>query len=239
MTEARRTENLGRELVANASHELRTPLAVIASSAETLMASPDSPARDRREFLEIIARQADRLERLVSDTLHLSQLDSSMPHEALQKMPLQDVVNDVMTALKPAAQQREIRLLNEMGTEDARTEIYPSALRQAVSNLVDNAIRYTQAGGTVAVSIETGDDMTILVRDTGPGIQPADHKRIFERFVRGPQRAAEDVEGSGMGLAIVKRVAEVHGGRIEVESTPEKGSCFKLILPRKAPPDTL
>jgi signal transduction histidine kinase len=232
MTEARRAENLGRELVANASHELRTPLAVIGSSADTLLHAGNASAQ-QREFLEIIARQAQRLEGLVGDTLKLSQLDSATPAEPRRTISMRDLVEDVLTTFAPAAAQRNVALSFEDRTDNTPcVDAYAATLTQGIANLVDNAIRYTPEQGSVRVELDTLPGcIRLAVHDTGPGIAPAEQGRIFERFVRGRNTAENGIEGSGMGLAIVRRVAELHNGTVELNSTPGKGSCFSLTLP--------
>jgi signal transduction histidine kinase len=230
-TAARRAETMGRELVANASHELRTPLAIMASTADTLLAwSAELPAQPR-EFLQIIARQAERMQRLVNETLQLSQLESGTPPGAMEKLSLADLARRVVDDLRPLAASRGVALQPVQAPTDACVLGFEHLLATALANLVDNALRYTPAGGAVTVSVERDvAHVAVAVRDNGPGISPAEQARLFDRFVRGKAATATPSEGSGLGLAIARRSAEIHGGSIRLDSALGQGSTFRLIL---------
>lgn len=236
-TEARRAETLGRELVANASHELRTPLAIMSSSVDTLTAWPDRIPEPQREFLQIIARQTERMQRLVNETLQLSQLESSVPTEPRERLSLADLAQQVVHDLQPLAEARQVSLAPLHADSDTAVAGLEQPLLSALTNLVDNALRYTPAGGKVAVTVNrSGAQVVVAVTDTGPGIAAAEQARLFDRFVRGRAAADARTDGSGLGLAITRRVAEIHGGRVTLESAPNRGSTFRLILPA-APAD--
>jgi len=235
-TEARRAETMGRELVANASHELRTPLAIMSSTIDTLMAWSDDLPEQHREFLQITARQAERMQRLVNESLQLSQLESGTPAEAMERLSLAELARQVVHDLGPLAEARQVVLQPLQAEPDTAVMGLEQPLVSALTNLIDNALRYTPAGGTVTVSVSrSGASIVAAVTDTGPGISPAEQARLFDRFVRGQAAAAARAAGSGLGLAISRRIAEIHGGRIAVESALGQGSTFRLILPA-APP---
>jgi two-component system phosphate regulon sensor histidine kinase PhoR len=230
-TEARRAEAMGRELVANASHELRTPLAIMSSTADTLLAwSAELPAAPR-EFLQIIARQADRMQRLVSETLQLSQLESGTPPGAMEPLSLTDLARQVVEDLRPLAASRGVTLRPLQAVTNPAVLGFEHPLTTALTNLLDNALRYTPTGGAVTVTIERdGPHAIVAVADNGPGIAPAEQARLFDRFVRGKAATVTPSEGSGLGLAIARRIAEIHGGSIRLESTLGQGCTFRLIL---------
>ena len=234
MTEARRAETMGKDLVANASHELKTPLAVISSTADTLLGNAGPMDGRQREFLEIIARQSLRLQGLVEETLQLSQLDGGERLE-FEAVTVQELIPLAAERLLPFAQQRGQQI--EVDVPDGLPPVTgaPSLLVQAVRNLVDNALRYGPSGTRVRVTARrVADAIEVAVSDTGPGIPSAEQAHIFDRFVRGRQAQARGIEGTGLGLAIVARVAALHGGSIDIRSRPGEGSCFTLRVPLAA-----
>ena len=234
MTEARRVESLGRELVANASHQLRTPLAVVSSTAETLMGSSAWGEPEQREFVEIIVRHARRMEQLVAETLQLSQLEAEgrTDHWRWEQLDLTEVLQQALDLHAELAQERHVTLRLAQDTAAGSVEGVESLLLQALGNLVDNGIRYSPDGGHVDVSVATADGWVgFCVRDAGPGIPSSEQKRIFGRFVRGRHEASAAADGTGLGLAIVSRVAEIHGGTVALVSHPGQGSTFTLRIP--------
>ena len=230
-TEARRAEAMGRELVANASHELRTPLAIMSATTDTLIASAAELPASAREFQQIIARQAERMQRLVNETLQLSQLESGMPTGDMEIIALKDITLQIVDDLQPLASSRGVALLPVALQTDAVVLGYAQPLTTALTNLVDNALRYTPAGGTVTVAIEPeGPRLAVVITDNGPGIAPAEQAHLFDRFVRGKAATATPSTGSGLGLAIARRIAEIHGGSIELDSALGRGSRFRFVL---------
>ena len=231
MTEARRAESMGKDLVANASHELKTPLAVISSTADTLLDNTGPMDDQQREFLQIIARQSSRLQGLVEETLQLSQLDGGKTLE-LETVALQDLIPLATDRLLPFARQRGQSVDVEVPDDLPLVSGAPALLVQAIRNLIDNALRYGPPGTRVRVTARAADSaIEVAVSDTGPGIPPAEHARIFDRFVRGREAQARGIAGTGLGLAIVARVAALHGGAVEIRSQPGEGSCFTLRVP--------
>jgi two-component system phosphate regulon sensor histidine kinase PhoR len=234
ITQRRRLEVLRRDFVANASHELKTPVAAVRALAETLLtALPEDPGAGRR-FAERIGREAERLDLLVRNLLDLSRVERGTLD--VEPVDLVGLVKEVVALLADRADERRIRL---------RTELQPQVAMRGdraqlgllVSNLVDNALRYTPARGTVRVRLEAAERTAVLqVADTGEGIPAGELPRIFERFYRVDKARARQTGGTGLGLAIVRHVAEAHGGAVEVDSELGRGSTFTVTLPVSGPP---
>jgi two-component system phosphate regulon sensor histidine kinase PhoR len=232
LTRLRELEGARQEFVANVSHELRTPLSVIKSAAETLLdgAKTDAAALDR--LLPIIDRHADRLTLLIDDLLLLAKLDSDRLVLRRQPAPLRAAAQEVFEDLAPRARAREVRLENAI-PDGLVAHADPDRLRQVLSNLVDNGIKYGRTGGvlTVSASARPGGKVEVCVRDDGPGIPPEALARVFERFYRVDKARSREQGGTGLGLAIVKHAVQAHGGEVRVESEPGQGAAFYFTLP--------
>ncbi len=232
VTQARRTEAIRRDFVANASHELKTPAASIQAAAETLLhAAEDDPGAIPR-FVAQLDREANRLSRIVADLLDLSRLESGSELGDWVRM---DALTREETGRfeEPAlAAGVELRVHTE---EVAAVRGSARDLALLVRNLVDNAIRYTKEGGRVEIEV-TGEDGSVRLRvaDTGVGIPSRDLSRIFERFYRVDRARARETGGTGLGLAIVRHVAENHRGEVSVESELGRGTTFTVRLPPAA-----
>jgi heavy metal sensor kinase len=219
-----------RRFLADASHELRSPLAAIRTNVEALLRGVDDDPVERNDTLRAIARETDRMGRLVADLLALAHADAGQPLER-RTVALDSLLLDVYQQQRRLA--GPVRL--ELGDlEQVQVEGDPDRLKQLLLNLVDNALRYTQPGGTVELDLVRQDGQAALrVRDDGPGIAPEHLPRIFDRFYRVDRTRARQAGGTGLGLAICKWVAEAHGGRIEVASEPGQGSTFTVLLPAR------
>lgn len=237
ITQRRRLEVLRRDFVANASHELKTPVAALRALAETLESALPEDPEAARGFVVRIGREAERLDALVRDLLDLSRVERGAL--AAEPVDLVGLVKEVAESHADRAEERRIRL---------RTELLPGSsvrgdraqLGLMLSNLVDNALRYTAARGLVRIRLDRIDDKVILqVADTGEGIPASELPRIFERFYRVDKARARRTGGTGLGLAIVRHVAESHGGTVTVESKVGKGSTFTVTLPVGGPPAAL
>ncbi|MBC7367913.1 MAG: PAS domain-containing protein [Undibacterium sp.] len=231
LTRLRQLEAVRQEFVANVSHELRTPLSLIKSAAETLLdGGKEDPAALTR-FLQIIDKHANRLTLLIDDLLMLSTLDSGNVRLNLQPVSLRAAVQEVTDDLKARAGTRGVTLENAVPT-GLIAQADPDRLRQVLSNLLDNAIKYGRVGGhaTVGAHLLESGRVEVAIRDDGPGI-PADAcARIFERFYRADKARSREQGGTGLGLAIVKHVVQAHGGEVRVESTPGAGAAFIFTL---------
>ncbi len=233
VTRLKHLENVRREFVANVSHELRTPITSIKGFVETLCEGAIDNPVDARRFLEIIGRQADRLNAIFEDLLTLSRVEEGDRQRSIQKSPgqLEDVVRAAIENCAPKAQNRQIGLSTEI--EGSYLAMFnASLLEQAVSNLLQNAIAYSESGTKVVVGIEAdAHEFRIFVRDQGVGIEAQYLPRIFERFYRVEKSRTRATGGTGLGLSIVKHVAESHGGRASVVSQIGEGSTFTIHIP--------
>jgi two-component system, OmpR family, phosphate regulon sensor histidine kinase PhoR len=234
VTEQRRTDTVRREFVANVSHELRTPLTSVRALAEALAAGAAQDSEAGPRFLEHIMGEIDRLTLLVNDLLDLSAIESGSAKLEMEAVPLGEVIDDVLTKFRPMADRRKIALRgNGLSAGSLRAWADRARVTQAVANLVDNALKYTQDGGTVSVEGEARNGMVaISVADTGIGIAPEHLPRIFERFYRVDRSRSRALGGTGLGLSIVKHIATSHGGDVEVKSEEGRGTRFSLLLPR-------
>jgi len=220
-----------RRFVADASHELRTPLSVIRGEADVAL-SHDRGAAEYRESLGIILDESRRLSRLVDDLLNLARADSRHTTLQVEEFYLNDLVAECCRSVQTLAGARGIRL-ECPAEEDVTIRGDEELLRRLVMNLLDNAIRYTPAGGRVSASLEvSGPKILIRVSDTGIGIPPEAAPHVFDRFFRADKARSRQDGGFGLGLAIVKWIAESHHGAVELTSTLGSGSAFTVTLPR-------
>jgi two-component system phosphate regulon sensor histidine kinase PhoR len=235
VTEVRRLERIRIDFVANVSHELRTPLSGVAGALETLEDEGLDPAA-RRRFLEIARRNADRLKDLVADLLDLSAIESEGTEIPLEPLPLDRPAQAAAAALADMASRCRVALSVEAAPPGLVVDGNARRLEQAFVNLVENALKFTPAGGRVTIRfLDLGAEAAAEVEDTGVGI-PADAlPRIFERFFRVEASRSRRMGGTGLGLAIVKHVAKAHRGRVEVRSTEGSGAVFRVVLPKAAP----
>lgn len=231
VTDLRRLERARRELTANVSHELRTPLTSIKGFAETLLGGALDDEKTSRHFLEIIDKEANRLVKLVDDLLDLSSLESKRISLELGQVRVGDLVADMVTKMRPLAAGRQLQL---RPTEaDIVVLADRDRLEQVLTNLLDNAIKFTPDGGHIAVGWRSSNgEVEVTVADSGPGISPADLPHVFERFYKADRARPAVPGGSGLGLAITKHIVEAHGGRIRVVSSPGAGTTFTFTLPR-------
>jgi len=231
VSELRRLETVRRDFVANVSHELKTPLTSISGYAETLVGEPVDPETTRR-FLSVILTNARRMQRLVDGLLDLSRIESGGWQPLPEALDAGSVARETWALLAERAAQRSVRFETAIAPDATQIHADPDALRQVLTNLCDNALRYTPAGGTITLrtAAEEGG-VTIAVRDTGSGI-PSDHlSRIFERFYRADAARAREEGGTGLGLAIVKHLVEAHDGRVSAASQVGKGTEISCWFP--------
>jgi len=231
----RATDRQRRDLVANVSHDLRSPLAALRGYLETLdMTPPDDP--ERPAYVARALRASERLSALVDDLFDLSRFDAAEVRPALEPTALADLAADAVAEAAAGADARGVRLT--VRAEDGLPLVAADAglVERALANLLDNALRHTPAGGAVAVEVARADATAVAlsVRDTGAGLAPEVLPRVFERFVRADESRAAD-GGAGLGLAIVQRIAELHGGTIRAESVLGAGATFTLTLPVAGP----
>ncbi len=218
-----------RRFTSDVSHELRTPLTAIRSVGEVALRSEHDEA-GYRAVIGSMLEEADRLGILVDRLLMLSRAETGQARLAVEPMDLRELADQVASHLSVLAEEKGQTLAVDPGAP-VRCQADRSVLRQALINLVDNAIKYTPVGGEIHVRVAAGPKEAVLeVVDSGPGIQPAAANRVFDRFYRGPDEAGEPAAGVGLGLAIAKWAVEVNGGRLTVDSRPGEGSTFRVSL---------
>jgi two-component system sensor histidine kinase KdpD len=231
-------EKLRSALLSSVSHDLRTPLAAIAGASSSLLASTSIDDQTRRELLQMVYEEADRLSRLVENLLYMTRVESGNMTVHKQWQPLEEVVG---TALE--------RLSRQLTAHPVHIDIAPDfpllpfdgiLLEQVLMNLLDNAAKYAPAGTPIDIHawIDNGEAL-VQVADRGPGLAAEELGRVFEKFYRGAHTMATASRGAGLGLAICIAIMQAHGGRIWAENRPGGGACFLFSLPLEGPPPTV
>ncbi len=236
VTELRRLEVVRRDFVANVSHELRTPLTAIKGYAETLLGPPGDDRPTARRFLSVIDRHAERLGRLIDDLLTLSDLELGRTPLRLAAVDLVPVIDDVLAIFAERMKLAELAVTTRVEPGTPQVLADADRLQQVLINLVDNAMKYSPAGGRIAISAGPGDgahaDMVeITVEDTGTGIPAEDLPRLTERFFRVEKARSRALGGTGLGLAIVKHIVQAHDGALGIDSTLGRGTTVRVLLP--------
>ncbi len=232
VTELRRLETLRQEFVANVSHELKTPLSAILAYAETLRRGALSDPTHSRRFVTQIEQQANRLHDLIQDMLSLARIEAGHAPFEITTLDLSKLVPDCLEDHADQARAKNITLAMDTDQPAVSVRADDEALREILSNLVINAIKYSGEGGTVRVGWKSGPEcVTLEVADNGIGI-PAEHQsRVFERFYRVDKARSRELGGTGLGLSIVKHLTQMMGGAVSLESQPGMGSTFRVELP--------
>jgi signal transduction histidine kinase len=231
----RRAQELARrqmEFVAAVSHELRTPLAVIRSAGENLADGVVHDEQQVKKYGDLVRSEGRRLTEMVEQILEFAGIHSGQRGFALRPVPVAPLLHDVVDSSRALVEEAGIAV--EFSIPDSLPPVLgdEAALRRAFQNLVSNAIKYGRAGGWLSVRArQAGREIQIAVADRGLGIPPAEQTRIFEPFYRAPDVVAAQIQGAGLGLSLVKRIVEAHGGRITVTSAPGSGSEFTVVLP--------
>lgn len=232
VTELKRLEQMRQQFIANVSHELKTPLASIKAYAETLLGGARNDPEHCERFLQRIDEQAARLHALIQDMLSLARIEAGQAALQMGAVSAARIVRRALADYEPQAVSAELVLDNQATDDDLKVRADEEALRQILSNLVDNAVKYTPPGGRVTVRCRRdGAAAVIEVVDTGPGIAAEHHERLFERFYRVDRARSRELGGTGLGLSIVKHLCQTMGGSVSVESAPGKGSTFAVRLP--------
>ena len=232
VTEQQEREGLRREFSANVSHELKTPLTSIAGIAEIMKSGMIAPA-DVPHFAGKIYDESQRLIQLVRDIIRISQLDENNIHDTPVPVELKKCAARNLSLLESAADAADVTLLLE--GEEAVIQAVPAILDEMVYNLCENAVKYNKPGGSVTVTVRSdAAHVTLEVADTGIGIAPEHHSRVFERFYRVDKSHSKEIGGTGLGLSIVKHGAAFHHAQVELESALDKGTTVRIIFPKNA-----
>jgi len=241
VTHLEQVGQMRRDFVANVSHELRTPLTALLGFIETLQgpAREDAAARDR--FLGIMAREADRMNRLVRDLLSLSHVEAQERMRPGDMVDLVDLLRATQRSLAQMAEKNAVTFDEDLPAGQVRVPGDADQLRQVFTNLIENAIKYGGHGCTVGLSLDgpaeglglRGAAVRVTVADSGPGIDPLHIPRLTERFYRVDSHRSREMGGTGLGLAIVKHIINRHRGRMRIDSAPGEGSRFSVILPTR------
>ncbi|HEY8951649.1 MAG TPA: sensor domain-containing protein [Candidatus Dormibacteraeota bacterium] len=231
-TRAERSDQSRRELIVNASHELRTPVASISAHVESLLKPGRQIDEETRKYLTVVATETERLSALVDDVLVLARADADELHLDIGPVAIPELVDRVCDALAPLARrERNLSLVHSGAPGLRRAMADRDRLGQVLSNLIRNAVNHTPEGGIISVEAsETADRVTVTVSDTGIGMDPGQLGLIFDRFYRTDQSRARGTGGSGLGLAIVRDLLAAMGATIDVDSTPGRGSAFRISL---------
>lgn len=236
MTELRRQEQMRRDLIANIAHDLVTPLTAIQGFSEALADNVISEPKARQETAQLIGREVQRLRRLVSDMQQMTSLESGRVQLDREPLDLHTLVDEVLAVIQPECEQAGVCLYNEIAPTTPAVLADSDRMTQVFLNLLDNARRYTPAGGSITIGARVVGDagakwLSVWVSDTGTGISASELPYIFDRFFRIDRARTGANGGSGLGLAIVKANITAHGGTIHAESTPGQGTCITFTLP--------
>ena len=237
VTHLHRLENIRRDFVANVSHELKTPVTAIRGYVETLLDGALENQEDAERFLEIVLKQTDRLGAIIEDLLDLSRLEEQSDKKEITftRALLKPALAEVVESCRFKGDQKNITI-NLSCPADLEIRMNLTLLEQAVTNLVINAIKYSEPGSEVWIRAgkngkEAEDEVVISVEDSGVGIEPEHLPRLFERFYRSDKARSRKLGGTGLGLSIVKHIAQAHHGAVEVQSRPGQGTVFSIRLP--------
>jgi two-component system phosphate regulon sensor histidine kinase PhoR len=233
-TQLHNLENVQKEFVANVSHELKTPITTIQGFVETLQRGALDNPENARQFLSIIGKNTTRLNQIIDDLLLLSRVEE---HNELSRMTtdaasIKDILDSAIKNCSPKARESEFEITCHC-PENLNTKGNPSLLEHAITNLIDNAIKYSYPNKKVEIFAEAhGPKLFIHVKDWGQGIPAKDQERLFERFYRIDKNHSRNLGGTGLGLSITRQIAHIHGGQVQVQSELGKGSVFTIELPQ-------
>jgi two-component system, OmpR family, phosphate regulon sensor histidine kinase PhoR len=235
ITHFKELDSLKSEFVATVSHDLRSPLTLMRGYA-TMLEMVGHMNEQQTGYVRKIVAAVENMSRLVNNLLDLGRIEAGIDLQ-LETILVQDVVERVVSTLQLQAAQKRVQLVVDIPSQTVPLiEADQALLQQALYNLVENAIKYTEPGGKVSLCVRAQDNGLVFeVTDNGIGIAPVDQPRLFEKFFRGAQRDNKKEHGSGLGLAIVKSITERHGGRVWMESQLGKGSVFSLLIPLRQP----
>lgn len=235
VTRLRRLESMRRDFVGNVSHELRTPVAIIRANAETLLdeAIDDGP-EPTRMLVGATLRSAKRLGNLITDLLEISRIEAGKMPVRLEALTLANTLAAIQEPMEQLSEDRGVAMETSLVPPDLKLFADPKALQTVLSNLITNGLKYTPAPGQVSLKATVGErTVRIEVHDSGPGIAPEHHDRVFERFYRVDKGRSREVGGTGLGLSIVKHMVRAMNGTLGLQDSEELGgACFWIELPK-------
>ena len=230
VTEIKRAERIRADFTANVSHELKTPLTSIKGFTDMLSSGMVTSAEDQKRFSSLIGVEVDRLIALINDILKLSELESLTMAQGEESAHVLSTAREAADLLALKAQEAGVTLT--VDGEECAAAISPARLKEVALNLAENGIKYNRPGGRVSLSvIPEGNEVVLMVSDTGIGIPPEEQSRVFERFYRVDKGRSRKAGGTGLGLAIVKHIVALYHGSIELKSQVDEGSVFRITLP--------
>jgi two-component system phosphate regulon sensor histidine kinase PhoR len=236
VTRLRQLEDVRREFVANVSHELRTPLAIFQGYLENLLDNPGMPRPELVEILEILKKHSTRLNALVEDLLVIARLESRTEKLRLEPIDPRALIEDVAADWNARAARKHISISTQCAPDAPAFEADAFRIEQVLTNLLDNALKYTEPGGKVSLTATTASGgIQFAVEDNGIGVTPQDLPHIFERFYRADKARSREQGGTGLGLSIVKHIVHLHGGSVQAQSTYGKGTRILIHLPLQPP----
>jgi two-component system, OmpR family, phosphate regulon sensor histidine kinase PhoR len=241
VTQLQQLEQIRREFVSNVSHELRTPLSIFRGYLETLLDEPNLAPKERERILRVLEKHSTRLQSLVDDLLSLARLEAPNPRLTFAPVSLGRFLSHVIKEWEKKVTAKQLSIATEIEDNLPPISADEARLEEVVYNLLDNAVKYSNAGAQITLRASRGDvdHVAISVSDDGTGIAAADLPRIFERFYRADKARSREVGGTGLGLAIVKHIAQLHGGSVEAESKLGRGTTIRVVLPIAADQDAI
>jgi two-component system, OmpR family, phosphate regulon sensor histidine kinase PhoR len=243
ITQLKQLDEVRKDFVANVSHELRTPLSILRGYIETLRDNPKIPASELARILGVMERHSKRLGLLVEDLLTLARLESTNPNLQLSNVRVDDLFSSVVRDWEKRFADKKLKVSVDLASDAAIIRADETRLHEVLYNLLDNAVKYSSAGGEIRLHAQRRDGQVALsVSDTGIGIGQEDLPRVFERFYRVDKARSSELGGTGLGLSIVKHIAQLHGGRVEAESELGRGTTIRILVPgetRSVPSDVV
>lgn len=232
ITELKRADEIRRDFVANVSHELRTPLSILRGYIETMLDDPKMPRNETARILEVMDQHSKRLGLLANDLLTLAQLESGKSTLQTSEIDLMRFFNDLLRDWDKKFAAKKLKTVVDVADDCPSVHADEARLREVFDNLLDNAVKYSNANGEVKLAARRGNGEIVLgLSDEGIGINQEDLPRVFERFYRADKARSRELGGTGLGLSIVKHIAQLHGGRVHARSEPGKGTTVSVVLP--------
>jgi two-component system phosphate regulon sensor histidine kinase PhoR len=232
ITQLKQADDIRRDFVANVSHELRTPLSILRGYIETLLDDPQTSPDELGRILEVMKRHSNRLGVLVDDLLTLAQLESTNPNLQLSNVRLSELFAAIVRDWAKKFAEKKLSVDVSVASDLPTIRADETRLQEVLYNLLDNTLKYSRPGGKIRLQAQKrGDEIALIVSDTGVGISETDLPRIFERFYRADKARSRKLGGTGLGLSIVKHIAQMHGGRVEAESELGRGTTIRVMLP--------